>query len=172
MISYNEITVQDKREIENYWVEYWKDKGRVNYDLNYLKLDRMETCFVFRNNNNLCLISGIDDISEFIPNTYRILTRATTTHYRPKVWGKYIEDKFLSNVVASISLDWCRKQDSNKKVVVTTNADSRITNVTKRSKKKWLIERTTENIYGVNQVVWDIDYEKCYDNRIRNYIRH
>lgn len=161
-LSYNEIERYDRLEIENFWVEYWWKRRKINYDLNYLKLDRMLTCFIFRNDGDFCLMSGIDDISEFLPDTYRIMTRATTTQYAPKVWGKYLEDRFFSNVVAGISLDWCLGK--TKRVVVTTNLDSRITNVTRRIKKKWLKERSVENIYGVDQVVWDIDYAKCLND--------
>jgi len=107
-------------------------------------------------------MSGIDDISEFIPHTYRVMTRATTTQYAPKVWGKYLEDRLFSNVVAGISVDWCLEENVN--VVVTTNVDARITDITRRSKKKWLHERCVENIYGVDQVVWDIDYAKCIND--------
>ena len=162
-LSYNEITNDDRREIENFWVEYWWKRGKINYDLNYLKLDRMLTCFIFRNDGDFCLMSGIDDISEFIPNTYRVMTRATTTQYAPKVWGPYLEDRLFSNVVAGISVDWCLEENVN--VVVTTNVDARITDITRRSKKKWLHERSVENIYGVDQVVWDIDYAKCINDR-------
>ena len=161
-LSYNEIERYDRLEIDNFWVEYWWKRGKINYDLNYLKLDRMLTCFIFRNDGDFCLMSGIDDISEFLPDTFRIMTRATTTQYAPKVWGEYLEDRFFSNVVAGISLDWCLGK--TKRVVVTTNVDSRITNVTRRSKKKWLKERSVENIYGVDQVVWDIDYAKCLND--------
>jgi len=161
-LSYNEITNDDRREIENFWVEYWWKRGKINYDLNYLKLDRLLTCFIFRNDGEFCLMSGIDDISEFIPHTYRVMTRATTTQYAPKVWGKYLEDRLFSNVVAGISVDWCLEENVN--VVVTTNVDARITDITRRSKKKWLHERCVENIYGVDQVVWDIDYAKCIND--------
>ena len=97
MIEYNEILESDKQEIENFWIRYWRDRN-LSYDINFLKLDRMETCFIFRNDGEFCMMSGIDDISEFIPNTIRILTRATTTHYKPKTWGKYIEEIFFTNV--------------------------------------------------------------------------
>lgn len=162
-LSYNEIETNDVLEIENFWVPYWKQRRYINYDINYLKIDRMETCFIYRNHGEFCMMSGVDDISNFIPNTYRILVRATTTQYAPKVWGKYVEERFFSNVVAGISLDWCLEK--GKEVVITTNVDSRITKVVRRSKRKWLHERSIENIYGVDQVVWDIDYERCIDDR-------
>ena len=56
-LSYNEITTDDRREIENFWVEYWLKRGKANYNLNYLKLDRLLTCFIFRN-DGVVNISG------------------------------------------------------------------------------------------------------------------
>lgn len=160
MIEYNEILESDKQEIENFWIRYWRDRN-LSYDINFLKLDRMETCFIFRNDGEFCMMSGIDDISEFIPNTIRILTRATTTHYKPKTWGKYIEEIFFTNVVAGISVNWCLENHPSKDIVITTNEDSRITKVLRKYDRNWMTERGIEKVYGVEQVIWDINYENC-----------
>ena len=36
MITYNEIKRSDKKEIETYWIEYWKDRN-LSYDINNFK---------------------------------------------------------------------------------------------------------------------------------------
>ena len=38
---------------------------------------------------------------------------------------------------------------------------SRIDQLVKKSKTKWLINRNIVQIYGVDQSVWDIDIQKC-----------
>lgn len=160
MITIETLNDVNIKEINNYWIYYWKNRN-LNYDINYLKLDRMLECFLFRNNQNLAMISGIDDISQFLPNTYRILTRATTTKYRPICVGEYVEEKFFSNVMAGISVDYCQKIDKNKNIVITTNHDSRISRIVKKSKKKWLRYAGIINIYGIKQIVWNIDLDEC-----------
>lgn len=162
MIEVNTINQNDRDEIYNFWIHYWKNK-KLNYDINYLKLERMMTCFVFRNNGELAMISGIDDISEFIPNTTRILTRATTTNYKPKCWGEFLEEKFFSNVMAGFSVKWCLDNTPNNKIVVTTNKDSNISKIVKKVKTKWLRYQNITTIYGIEQIIWEVDINNCIE---------
>ena len=106
------------------------------------------------------MLSGIDDVSDFIPNTYRILTKAITTKYRPKCWGKYFEEKLFSNVMAGISIECCEAINSRSNIVITTNKNSRIDLLVKRANTEWLLEQKTVVIHGAEQTVWNIDIEK------------
>ena len=158
-ILVRDFRYSDYKEIEKF-IPYWKQK-KLNYDIQYLNIERMLKCLMFFNNDKLAMISGIDDISEFIPNTFRILTRATTTKYRPRCWGEFLEEKFFSNIMAGISIKSCKAINSHKNIVITTNSGSRIDQLVKKSKTKWLINRNIVQIYEVDQSVWDIDIDEC-----------
>ena len=56
-----------------------------------------------------------------------------------------------------------RAINSHKNIVITTNLGSRIDQLVKKSKTKWLINRNIVQIYGIDQSVWDIDIKKCKD---------
>jgi hypothetical protein len=159
MITVRNFRYTDYKEIQKHIPE-WK-KRRLNYDIDYLNIEKMLQCLMFFNEKNLAMISGIDSLDEFVPNTYRILTKAITTRYRPKCWGEYLEERFFSNVMAGISIKFCETINSHKSIVITTNLGSRIDQLVKKSKTKWLINRNIVQIYGVDQSVWDIDIQKC-----------
>jgi len=161
MIAVRDFRYTDYKEIQKHIPE-WK-KRRLNYDIVHLNIEKMIKCLLFFNDDKLAMLSGIDDISEFIPNTFRILTRATTTKYRPRCWGEYLEERFFSNVMAGISIKSCETINRHKNIVITTNLESRIDQLVKKSKTKWLINRNIVQIYGVEQSVWDIDIKKCKD---------
>ena len=63
--------------------------------------------------------------------------------------------------MAGISIDYCQKMNNSRDIVITTNFNSRIDLVLKKSKKQWMIFRNIVEINGVKQTVWDIDIEKC-----------
>ena len=159
MITYRDFKYTDYKAIQKLIPEF--EKRRLNYDINYINIEKMLKCLMFFNNNKLAMISGIDDISESIPNTYRILTKAITTKHRPKCWGIFLEEKWFSNVMAGISIDYCQKMINSRDIVITTNFNSRIDLVLKNSKNKSIIFRNIVEINGVKQTVWDIDIEKC-----------
>lgn len=159
MISYREFRFTDYKTIKNL-LNSSKNR-RMSYDINYLNIEKMIKCFLFFNDNKLAMLSGIDNISEFVPNTFRILTRAITTKYSPKCWGPTIEEKFFSNIMAGISVEYCEKIDDNMNIVITTNENSRISNVVIRQKKDWMSYRDVKMIYGVPQIIWNINLEKC-----------
>ena len=77
MITYRDFKYTDYKVIQKLIPEF--EKRRLNYDINYINIEKMLKCLMFFNNDKLAMISGIDDISDFIPNTYRILTKAITT---------------------------------------------------------------------------------------------
>ena len=159
MITFRDFRYTDYKLIQDHIPE-WKAR-RLNYDIDHLNIEKMLKCLLFFNNNKLAMLSGIDDLQEFIPNTYRILTKAITTKNRPKCWGPYLEERFFSNVMAGISINSCESLNSDISIVVTTNLNSRIDQLVRKSKTKWLIPRNVVQIYGVDQSVWDIDLEEC-----------
>jgi len=159
MITVRNFRYTDYKEIQKHIPE-WK-KRRLNYDIGHLNIEKMLKCLLFFNDNKLAMLSGIDDLDEFIPNTYRILTKAITTKYRPRCWGEYLEERFFSNVMAGISIKSCEMINIHRNIVITTNLESRIDQLVKKSKTKWLINRNIVQIYGVEQSVWDIDIKKC-----------
>jgi hypothetical protein len=140
------------------FIPHWKTR-RFNYDIDYLNIEKMLKCILFFNDDKLAMLSGIDDLHQVIPDTYRILTKATTTKYKPICWGPYIEDKFFSNVMAGISVEFCLKEHKN--IVITTNKNSRISNVVLNNKRRWLKYRCVKKIFNVDQIIWDIDIDEC-----------
>ncbi len=76
MITVRNFRYTDYKEIQKYIPE-WK-KRRLNYDIDHLNIEKMLQCLMFFNEKNLAMISGIDSLDEFVPNTYRILTKAIT----------------------------------------------------------------------------------------------
>ena len=158
-ILVRDFRYSDYKEIEKF-IPYWKRK-KLNYDIQYLNIEKMLKCLMFFNNDKLAMISGIDDVSEFIPNTFRILTRASTTKYRPRCWGEFLEEKFFSNIMAGISVNYCKQINNNINIVITTNEDSPITRLVQCSKNKWLKFREKDYVYDVKQVIWDIDIDEC-----------
>jgi hypothetical protein len=159
MIIVRDFRYTDLKLLQKFILD-WK-KRKLNYDIKYLNIEKMLKCFLFFKNDKLAMLSGIDDISEFVPNTYRILTRAITTKYSPRCWGPTIEERFFSNVMAGLSIDHCQEIDNTKNIVITTNADSRISNIMKKSNKGWMTYREVISIYGENQIIWDIDIVNC-----------
>ena len=105
MITVREFRYTDLQLLQKF-ISEWK-KRKLNYDIQYLNIEKMLKCFLFFKDDKLAMLSGIDNISEFVPNTYRILTRAITTKYSPRCWGPTIEERFFSNVMAGISIDYC-----------------------------------------------------------------
>ena len=157
MITFRDFRYTDHKLLQEFIPEL--KRRRLNYDIKYINVEKMIKCLMFFNQNKFAMISGIDDVSKYIPNTYRILTKATTTKYKPKCWGPFVEDKFFSNTMAGISVDFCLKEGKN--IVITTNKDSRISNVVLKSKKRWLKFRQIKKIYDVDQLIWDIDVDEC-----------
>ena len=63
--------------------------------------------------------------------------------------------------MAGISIKSCKAIDSHKNIVITTNSGSRIDQLVKKSKTKWLINRNIVKIYEVDQSIWDVDIDEC-----------
>ena len=95
MIRVRDFRYTDYKIIQKLIPEF--ERRRLNYDIRYINIEKMLKCLMFFNNDNFAMLSGIDDVSDFIPNTYRILTKAITTKYRPKCWGKYFEEKLFDH---------------------------------------------------------------------------
>tara|TARA_Y100000813_G_C24070603_1_gene308524 strand:+ start:147 stop:689 length:543 start_codon:yes stop_codon:yes gene_type:complete len=159
MITVRDFRYTDYKLVQELIPEF--KKRRLNYDIDYINIEKMLRCLMFFNNEKLAMISGIDDISEFVPNTFRILTKAITTKHRPKCWGEYFEERLFSNVMAGISIEYCHEINDSKDIVITTNYNSRIDLSVKKSKRQWLIPRNVVDINDKKQTVWEIDIMKC-----------
>ena len=159
MITVREFRYTDLQLLQKF-ISEWK-KRKLNYDIQYLNIEKMLKCFLLFKDDKLAMLSGIDNISEFVPNTYRILTRAITTKYSPRCWGPTIEERFFSNVMAGISIDYCQKTDKSKNIVITTNDNSRISTIMKKSNTNWMNYRDIKLIHGEKQIIWDIDIMNC-----------
>ena len=80
MITVRDFRYTDYKLVQELIPEF--KKRRLNYDIDYINIEKMLRCLMFFNNEKLAMISGIDDISEIVPNTFRILTKEITTKHR------------------------------------------------------------------------------------------
>ena len=49
----------------------------------------------------------------------------------------------------------------NKNIVITTNDNSRISTIMKKSNTNWMNYRDIKLIHGEKQIIWDIDIMNC-----------
>jgi len=146
--------------------EAMKERKGLNYDPYQMKFDRMVICYCFYWNEKLVCWSGID----YLEGRMRILTRATTLKGCPRPWGKTIEEKFFTNVMAGFSTRYSKYIEPTYDVVITTNTQSRISTLMHKSETDWMEFDQTSNIYGTQQDVWKVDTDRC-ENMTRKWCR-
>lgn len=115
----------------NKWVNYWNKKNYKNNDtIEKFKIDRLVLPLVTFYKDELFIFSGLEDISSWIPNTWRIMTRCVRTNVKPSLKdfslrGPGIENKtYPPKLQASIQSCVGDVLRPNYQQIISTNIDT------------------------------------------------
>ena len=113
------------------WMDYWKLKDfKNNNTIEKFTIDRFTLPLITFYNDELFLFSGLEDISSWIPNTWRIMSRSVRTNIKPTLEdfplrGTGLENKVyppkLQGSIQSYIGDILRP---NYKQTISTNIDN------------------------------------------------
>lgn len=80
------------------WLNFFKRKGwKNNVTLKDFRLDRLDCAWISFYKDRFLTFSGIEDVSQWIPKTYRVLTRCVTTNVCDEIWrGHGCENNFYT----------------------------------------------------------------------------
>jgi len=97
MHNFFKTEIYDSNKHDEYihkWMPYWKSKKYANNSsFHFFKLHRYELTLVTFYKNDLYMVSGLEDISDHIPDTCRVKTRLITTNVtRPNMNGRGLEN--------------------------------------------------------------------------------
>ena len=108
------------------WLEYFRKKGyKNNYTIEDFKLDRLDCAWISFYKDNFLAFSGIEDVSQWIPNTYRVLTRTVTTNVCDEIWrGHGCENNFYAiKLQVPFQVLYAKSHKPEYNVILSNNAE-------------------------------------------------
>lgn len=158
------------------WLDFWKRKGYSNNtDLESFKIERLDLALVTFYDGTLYGFSGLENISNWIDNTYRIKTRCVVTNScNIRQHGHGLENtSWMPKLHGSIQTLYANKMKPNFNVIMSCNVkvdDDSGTNASVRMAKflnnpknfsPYYNSSTIRkaNIWYTEQYIYDIDVD-------------
>ncbi len=108
------------------WFQYFNKKGwKNNSTLKDFRLDRLDQAWISFYDDKFLCFSGIEDISQWLSNTYRVMTRNVTTNVCDEKWrGKGPENNFYTpKLQVPFQVLYAGYHKPKYNVVMTCNAE-------------------------------------------------
>ena len=108
------------------WLEFFQRKGwKNNYNIKGFRLDRLKRAYISFYNDKFLGFSGLEDISEWLPDTYRIFTRNVSTNACDEKWiGRGPENVFYNcRLHAPLQILYAKSKKPNYNIVMSCNAE-------------------------------------------------
>lgn len=153
------------------YILYWQQKTYFQHcDIESFKLENMELALLTTYDNDFILYSALEDISEYVPNTLRILSHNVTTYHNNKSFflkvGNSKVPGFPMYAHATLQVYYAMHKYPTKNIVITCNTETgnyhsyRMGLLMNKAGPNLLYDwkKTQEiSIYNVNQYMYHID---------------
>ena len=126
-MKYRTEVFQDKhlKYLED-WLEFFQRKRwKNNYTIEGFRLDRLERSYISFYNDKFLGFSGLEDISKWLPDTYRIFTRNVSTNVCDEKWiGRGPENVFYNcRLHSPLQILYAKSKNPNYNIVMSCNAE-------------------------------------------------